>query len=186
MALSAVSVVSIATIKFGKELINGMRSFAIWDVVAVSNFRARATQADTIDEAAAATAAIAAASVSPHGHHTIPVYLCGSMNQETSVISRPEHSAIHLQIAAIKVALDGAEEFATRTVGRHRTAEVLKIAQTQAGRVSITNALDEVYFWGGWWPRGVRPIKDVLESERRSFESGANTSLPWCSRSGAP
>ncbi len=120
------------------------------------------------------------------GHHTIPVYMCGSMGQEVSQITFADHVAIHAEIAMIRFALDGAEEYATRTIGRNRSATLSRVAQTEPGRASIVNSLQMVYDLGGWSGRGVRPIGTVLASERYAFVSGAKTSLPWCSRNGSP
>lgn len=108
------------------------------------------------------------------------------MNQETSQITLTEHAAIHAEIAAILIALEGAEACASNVVRRHRTPDILRIAQTEAGRQSIATALDEVYHWGGWSGRGRRPIEQVFESERGPFVLGQKTSLPWCTRDGAP
>jgi hypothetical protein len=108
------------------------------------------------------------------------------MNQEVSVVTHAQHTLIHAEIAAIGIALAGAEQYANRTVGGKRSGAVLRIAQTEAGRASIANALDLAYFYGGWWNKGSRSIKDVFESERGSFVAGTNTSLPWCTRTGMP
>ncbi|MBA8885800.1 RHS repeat-associated core domain-containing protein, partial [Dokdonella fugitiva] len=163
----------------------GARTFGLWDAVAVTQFRARAVSEER-DRADPLIDALVQQAVREDGHHTIPVYLCGSMDQETSRISRAQHVAIHTEIAAIALVIDGAEQYATRTLGRTRSSVVLRIAQTEAGRSSITNALQQVYDIGGWWGAGILPIGDVFTRERRYFESGAKTSLPWCSRNGMP
>jgi RHS repeat-associated protein len=183
LAATAVSLSSVVLFKYGKELADATRSFALWDVVAVSQFRARNSQQS---QAIPNVTAIAAPAPAPQGHHTIPVYLCGSMSQVTSVITQPEHVAIHAQIAMIRIALDGAEEYADRTVGKRRSEDILRIAQTEPGRASIANALDLTYYYGGWWSRGLPTIKSAFENERSDFVSGRKTSLPWCSRNGSP
>jgi uncharacterized ferritin-like protein (DUF455 family) len=155
----------------------------LWDAVAVTQFRAKAASEDRADPL---VDALVQQAVREDGHHTIPVYVCGSMDQETSRITRAQHVLIHTEIAAIAIALDGAEQYATRSLGRTRASVVLRIAQTEAGRHSITNALQQVYDIGGWWGVGTPPIGNVFMRERPYFESGAKTSLPWCSRSGAP
>ncbi len=182
-AVAAVTAISAGLI--GTKVVldsTGSRKFALWDVLAVSQFRARTVAMPTdvpLVDTAPAPPKMA-------GHHTIPVYMCGSMAQELSQITHTDHVAIHAQIAMIRFALDGAEEYATRTIGRNRSADMLRVAQTEPGRASIVNALQMVYDMGGWSGRGVRPIGTVLASERYPFVSGAKTSLPWCSRDGSP
>lgn len=109
------------------------------------------------------------------------------MNQKTANITLAQHVAIHTQIAAVRLALEGAEQYATKTIGKHRTSDVLRIAQTRQGRHAITNALYQVYEWGNWLDEG-KPvtIDTVFKDERPDFESGAKTSLPWCTRRGGP
>ena len=101
-------------------------------------------------------------------------------------IKSAEHIAIHAEIAAVRLALSGAEAWASKVLGRHRMVDVLKIAQTDEGRAAIASALDQVYFFGGWDAVGQRPIRQVFNRERRAYESGAKTSLPWCTRDGQP
>lgn len=164
----------------------GSRRFALWDAVAVSQFRAQSTAIAVDSDAAGTRVDTVRPLPPPQRHHTIPVYLCGSMAQELSMITQPEHAAIHAQIAMIRVALDGAEEYAWRTIGRNRSETILRIAQTEPGRASIVNTLQATYDMGGWSARGVRPIGVVLASERYPYVSGLKTSLPWCSRDGMP
>ncbi len=170
-----------ATLIGTKAIVDSMgnRKWALWDVLAVSQFRAR-TVAQEQDVATTAPPP------RMEGHHTIPVYMCGSMAQELSVIPHEYHVAIHGQIAGLRLALDGAEEYATRTIGRNRSMDLLRVAQTEPGRSSIVNALNWVYTAGGWSGVGVRPIGVVLASESPAYISGVKTSLPWCSRDGSP
>jgi RHS repeat-associated protein len=184
LAVSALAYIG-AKLFIGAVLDNstGTRTFGLWDAVAVTQFRAKAASEDRADPL---VDALVQQAVREDGHHTIPVYVCGSMDQETSRITRAQHVLIHTEIAAIAIALDGAEQYATRSLGRTRASVVLRIAQTEAGRHSITNALQQVYDIGGWWGVGTPPIGNVFMRERPYFESGAKTSLPWCSRSGAP
>lgn len=156
--------------------------FGVWDAVATTQLRG------AVSSQAATQTGVAAAAASPRAHHTIPVYLCGDEpNQEKSVITHAEHVAIHAQLAAIAFVIQGAEAYATDVVGRHRSENiVLRIARTEEGRGAIANAIDQTYYWGGWWSRGLPPIKDVFERERGPFVRGEKTSLPWCSRDGMP
>lgn len=161
------------------------RRFGVWDAVAVTQFRAssendRDARTDPVSDVLGGAASREA------GHHTIPTYLCGDVDQEVSSIRLADHAAIHAQVAAIRIALAGAEEYASKVVGYHRSQDILSIAQTYEGRVSIAEALSKVYYYGGWDSKGRRPIRDVFNSERPAFESGRKTSLPWCGRTGKP
>ncbi len=120
----------------------------------------------------------------PQGHHTIPVYLCGGMNQVKSKIPASSHAIIHGEIAGIKLSLDTAEDYANKALGRYRSEQILKIAQTKTGRENVANALRMVY--DPWWLQGTPPIGSTFMGERGAYVSGANTSLPWCSRDGRP
>jgi len=163
---------------------NNQRQFGVWDAMAVTQFRAKAQAQDDTDLLVGALAMTAS---KDQGHHTIPVYLCGSMAQDKANITLAQHVAIHAEIAAVRLALEGAEQYATRTIGRHRTSDILRIAQTRPGRQAIASALYQVYYLGGWLGQG-NPITigAIFAKERPQYESGAETSLPWCTRSGGP
>ncbi|XAK00195.1 RHS repeat-associated core domain-containing protein [Vandammella animalimorsus] len=163
----------------------GNRRFGVWDAVALSAFRSSSeinvesrTIADEIREEERRR---------NHGHHTIPVYLCGSMNQRPLAnISPSQHGLIHAEIAAIYLALGEAEKYAYRALGRHRSSEVLRIAQTESGRTAIVNALQMLYM-GGWWDVGSPvSIGSAFSAVKGAYVSGAETSLPWCTRNGGP
>jgi|GEM_PF-1022227 len=161
----------------------GIRKWSVWDSIAVPMFRAAvltSSIAQPIDDAGSRPER------PPQGHHTIPVYLCGAMNQQLSYFAPEKHSAIHAQIAQIGIVLEGVEEYASRSIGRHRSEDVLRIAGTETGRRAITNALDLVYQQGGWWMQGQPTVGAVFSSERGMYESGMKTSLPWCTRTGSP
>lgn len=163
---------------------NNQRQFGVWDALAVPQFRAKAQEQEDTD---LLIGALATAASKEEGHHTIPVYLCGSMNQRTAGIKLHEHVAIHAQIAAIRLALEGAEQYASKAIGKYRTSDVLRIAQTRPGREAITGALYKVYEWGNWLDKGSpMSIETAFDLERPDFESGAKTSLPWCTRRGGP
>lgn len=189
MAAVGIAAVLAVSAKIGLDYItrpaaNNRRQFGVWDAVAVTQFRAKANADDDTD---ALIGALAATASRNEGHHTIPVYLCGSMGQKTAKITLAQHVAIHSQIAAVRLALEGAEQYATKTIGKHRTSDILRIAQTRPGREAIAGALYKVYEWGGWLGEGrPRTIGTVFGEERPKFESGAETSLPWCTRRGGP
>jgi hypothetical protein len=164
---------------------NNHRQFAVWDAVAVTQFRSKAQANEDTDML---IGALATAASKEEGHHTIPVYLCGGMGQDTVKLKLADHLAIHAQIAAVRVALEGAEQYASKTIGRHRTSDILRIAHTDLGRKTITNALYQVYKVGGWLdkPDDSETVEVVFARERPHFESGQRTSLPWCTRNGGP
>ena len=159
----------------------GGRKFGVWDAISNMNFRsawiAHVLFISLLDSARKE-------SDPPQAHHTIPVYLCGSMDQEKSTIPRSTHNAIHAQIAGIKISLDLAEYAANESLGRNRSTQILKIAQTKVGRENIANALQMVY--DPWWSTGVAPIGVNFVKERQPYIEGIKTSLPWCSRNGNP
>lgn len=163
---------------------NNQRQFGVWDALAVPQFRAKAQEQEDTD---LLIGVLATAASKEEGHHTIPVYLCGAMEQDTAYIKLHQHVAIHTQIAAVRLALEGAEQYASKAIGKHRTSDVLRIAQTPQGRAAIANALYQVYNYGGWLGEGApETIGTVFGRERPKFESGERTSLPWCTRRGGP
>ncbi len=102
---------------------------AVWDAIAITEFAARTATLPDSGVSDHAVAAAVALSVSPRGHHTIPVYLCGDEpSQETSQIKHADHVVIHAQLAAVRVGLDGAEEIASRKLGYRRTEGTLMLA----------------------------------------------------------
>ena len=107
------------------------------------------------------------------------------MDQMKSAIRTDQHVAIHTEIAAVRLVLEGAEQYATKTIGKHRTSDVLRIAQTRPGREAIAAALYKVYDWGGWLETGSPKIGVAFGRERPLYEAG-KTSLPWCTRNGGP
>ena len=155
------------------------RKFSVWDVIAVLMFN---SVVDSISTAVPANPP----KDRYEGHHTIPVYLCGSMDQKRSGIRSDLHDLLHAELASIKLTLDIAEKHATKTVGYHRSQSILKIAQTMPGRQAIARAIYMVYASGDWLDKGNSPIGEVFEEEQPFFVSGAKTSLPWCTRNGAP
>lgn len=163
---------------------NNQRKFGMWDAIAVPHFRSKAQEQEDTDML---IGVLATAASNEEGHHTIPVYLCGAMEQDTAYIKLHQHVAIHTQIAAVRLALEGAEKYASKAIGKHRTSDVLRIAQTPQGRAAIASALYQVYNYGGWLGEGTpETIGTVFGRERPKFESGERTSLPWCTRRGGP
>ena len=180
LATAALGSAGIYTVIQTGRIINkrtGERGFGIWDAVAIPYFRVQAE-----NEAEASDAARDEINRSPERHHTIPTYLCGANSQQLSKVRHDQHVLIHTEIAGIQLALKGAEEYATRAIGRRRSPEVLRIAQTEEGRASIANALNSVYSYGGWRAIGTPSIGVAFDSERSDYVSGRKTSLPFCTR----
>ena len=112
------------------------------------------------------------------------MYLCGGANQVLSYIPFADHVAIHAQIAAIGLTIGAAQLAAYKKLGLQRKWEVLKLAQTDEGRAAIVNALNLVY--QSWWDVGTPTIGTAFSASRPGYLDGSNTSLPSCTRSGAP
>jgi hypothetical protein len=115
-------------------------------------------------------------------HHTIPVYLCGGVRQELYARTSPvDHVAIHAEIAAIKLTITAGEAYAYKVLGYQRKWEVLKLAQTEAGRSAIAGALALVYN-PAWWNTGNPTIGQAFTASVENYKNGTNTSLPSCTR----
>ena len=159
------------------------RKMGVWDSVAIQYVESSAsnTVSDEIEQERRRQP-------DTHGHHTIPVYLCGAVVQpQYADITPTQHAMIHTQIAGIALTIKAAEEYAYKTLGRIRMWEVLKIAQTDQGRGAIARALEGLY-QAGWWTTGRAPntIGNAFTASKPGFVSGAQTSLPWCTRNRGP
>lgn len=164
------------------------RRFSAWDAVAVTQYRTAAAN-HSQSQTSVVTGAVATATINRDGHHTIPKYMCGGRVQPLADVTVPRHRMIHAGIAGIRLALAGAEDYATRTVGigRRRNGDIIRLAQTREGRQAIAQGLQEFYYYGGFWNDGqAKTIGSAFTEERPRYESGANTTLPWCSESGEP
>ncbi|MBQ0775896.1 MAG: RHS repeat-associated core domain-containing protein, partial [Gammaproteobacteria bacterium] len=159
------------------EFQHGAGQSALWNVLALVQFNAKIHSS-----ANAEAATVSETDVKEHGHHTIPVYLCGGVKQETSRVMQKDHVLIHSEMATIRLAIKSAHEYAYRTIGRKRSSDVLHLARSEMGREAISAALENFYKSFSWWRVGVAPIGDVFTRERLGFVSGRNTSLPWCTR----
>ncbi len=171
--------------------VNGgaQRRFQLWDALALSYFgvgQAQVSARDRDKEKEHAAEIATTVATAKFGHHTIPVYLCGGMAQRTSRLALHEHLSIHLEIAQIRLALEGAESYANKAIGWKRSQALLRVAETAEGRLSIVRALRTVYESGEWIGKGEPQLLSVFESESPPFLNGTNTSLPWCSRNGKP
>ena len=179
--LTSFAVVSYEHIFTGRRANSQFRDFAAWDAVAVQAFKAKAHERDT-DQDIENVAAIELAQ-SPRRHHTIPVYMCGAIKQELAVIEHAKHVVIHAEIAALEIALNFAEDYATTVIGRRRNDNVLRMAETREGRIVVSNGLKTVYEIGRWWNQSISPnptIGTVFTREQPKYING-NTSLPLCS-----
>lgn len=165
---------------------NTDRQWGLWDVLATNYYRANETKAIRQDNAQAKATAIAISSAgeTPHGHHTVPVMLCGRLLQRFAYLEAADHRALHTQLAPMVIAKTAAESRANKllpTVGRHRNSNVLDMADTKAGRTAIGNTLDRFYKRSGWWNKGAPTIGTVFPSEKKLYIAKKNnTSLPNC------
>lgn len=157
------------------SLADRSRRWGMWDVVAMSRFNANVS--------AQSIAAATTRTRSPDGHHTIPIYLCGSQIQQLSYIDRSRHAALHTGLAAVQVALHSAEKAADQLMPltRRRSGHVMSLAETEQGRGVIASAIQGYYTSAGWWGQGSPTIATVFPQERQAFVGG-KTSLPECKR----
>jgi RHS repeat-associated protein len=159
----------------------GNRRFGVWDAIVISMWRGFSLLSQTVTQTLTQTMN----KESKEKHHTIPVYLCGSMDQEKSEIDHSVHAQIHTDIAGFALALENAEGYATRVLGRNRSEVVLRTAQTFQGRAAIASGL-QYYYESNWIGVGAPPIVSVFHGEKHLYISGERTSLPWCARTGVP
>lgn len=156
---------------------NTGRKWSIWDIIAANHLAA------SVALATAVTATSTRQRSPNDGHHTIPIYLCGSKSQKLSSINRAQHRALHTGLAAVQVALTTAEKSADRLIPltRRRSGPIMSLAETPQGRGVISNAIQGFYQTAGFWGQGTPQIGHVFPQERREFIDG-KTSLPGCKR----
>ncbi len=119
-------------------------------------------------------------------HHTIPIYLCGSLAQTPCSVTVAEHTRLHAELAGWAIALQTAEEYADRIfLGRRRSGRVLRLADTRIGRSLIAGALRQFYSFG-WVGVGIPTIGSVFPIEAEEFVNGKTSLSRNCSRTGAP
>ena len=116
-------------------------------------------------------------------HHTIPIYLCGNVDQELSTIDWRSHKLIHWGLGAIWVKIAIAEEAADQVIplGRRRKDEVMRFAETETGRTVIANLIGQFYQFSGYGMKGTPPIREIFDMEKMPYIKG-KTSLPGCKR----
>jgi RHS repeat-associated protein len=114
----------------------GDRQPGVWEGVAIPQFRAKA-QSETEVVPVVRTRV---KRKDTEGHHTVPVYLCGAVEQETVEISESDHDRIHLGLAGVYVAKVSAENYADKVVfgGRRTPGIVSDLALTGPGRRLIS------------------------------------------------
>jgi len=167
---------------------NSIHLPTLWDILAVLYFQPLARSKVEEKEEAPAYVEEDEADDDVHGHHTIPIYLCGALGQELSFIGTAEHYQIHRDIAALTLAAEVSAQYADRVLNlqRRRTPAVMALAQTEAGRASIAGVLEE-YYRATWWGTGTPTIGDVFTREKMPYITGAKTSVAgYCSRTGSP
>ncbi len=151
-----------------------------WQIIATTHFMSKLSES-------ASNASIADArqrTRSPDDvHHTIPIYLCGSLDQNLSLINRSQHAMLHSGLALIEVAKHSAEAAADRLTpfSRRRSDFVMDLAQSPAGRKAIAGSIQSYYQGANWWDLGTPTIGTIFPQEKSRFIAG-HTSLPECSR----
>ena len=195
MLLTLGATVSVGSIIYGTSRSKTMgnistgsdRGWGVWDVIAGTKYRAGMASMSLNqlnDRARAEAKANVAAGTAIHGHHTIPVYLCGRPIQRISFIDSASHVALHTGLGRAKIAKSAAEEKANKmlpSLTRHQTDYTLNLADTKTGRTLIAGSIDRFYNRGGWKSRGHPTIGTVFPEEKRLFISGV-TSRPLCVR----
>lgn len=171
---------------------NQERGWGLWDVIASAEFEAKALQSNAeIRQANSQARGIAVAANTqgepPHGHHTVPIFLCGRLTQNLAYLEAPRHRVLHSQLAVVSIARTAAEAKANQTlpsIGRNRNSSVLRMADTKAGRTKIANTLERFYRGKNWWSQGYPTIGTVFPNEKRLYiTSRKNTSIDQgCSR----
>jgi hypothetical protein len=122
-----------------------------------------------------------------HGHHTIPIALCGAQEQTPSVLDARDHFAFHSAQADFVFAVAVTEERAEAAVlGRHRQEDVVRLANSRVGRQIIADALEVLYRDGGWWHKGEPYIGAVFSRESVRYVDGHTSKSKFCSREGKP
>ena len=170
---------------------NQERRWGLWDVIASAEIEAKALQSNAeISQANSQARGIAVAANTqdepPHGHHTIPIFLCGRLVQNLAYLEAPEHRILHSQLAAMRIAKTAAEAKANKilpSIGNRRNDAVIRMADTKAGRIKISNTLERFYRGYSWWSEGTPTIGTVFPNEKRLYVAHKkNTSLSECSR----
>lgn len=160
----------------------------LWDLIAATQFAPLARARVDEDQAVEPAAVEADEEDDIDQHHTIPIYLCGSVQQVTAGIPEKAHYQIHRDLAALTVVAEASALYADKVLQlkRRRTKGVLALAQTQEGRVVIAGVL-ESYYRRLWWELGMPTIGDAFTIEKFPYISGVKTSVPrYCSRANKP
>ncbi|QTD45271.1 putative Ig domain-containing protein [Ottowia testudinis] len=146
------------------------RKFSIWDAVVAMQVRALGDYYKK--------------KMPDEEHHTIPIYLCGGVNQKLSTIDWRSHKLLHWGLGGIWLKITIAEEMADKILplGRRRKDEVMRFADTVPGRTIIANSIEEFYRLSEYWDKGQPTIGEVFPDEKITYMNGTNTSLPVCKR----
>ena len=163
-------------------------ALAATSILVLDNTIAHSQNRSSVWDAVVATLARATTDVynktlPPEDHHTIPIYLCGSVDQLTSQISWREHKLIHWGLGLIWVSVTVAEEMADRMIpfGRRTSKEIMSFADTPYGRGVIASLIGAFYQEGGFMERGIPTIETAFNASRDLYIAG-KTSLPACKR----
>jgi hypothetical protein len=123
-----------------------------------------------------------------HRHHTIPVYLCGGIDQRPNMplLEAPLHSQLHSELVGFSIALEEAAQeglaqlppAVKATWSKNDRPVIFQVAAYNEGRRVIAAALADFYNAGQWMKKGRDPTIEVgLDRETPRYVDGENTSL---------
>lgn len=125
-----------------------------------------------------------------HGHHTIPVYLCGADSEQrrradlAPDIHYELHGKLYRASASINIAGRIWELTFRKRKNKHQLNFTQKVARYRIGRAAILAGLEEFYRDNDYFPKG-QPVsvRAAFMEESPFYLSGARTSLSNnCSR----
>ena len=155
----------------------------------------RNAQSGTVAKAKTKSRDIAKAE-SPQLHHTIPIFLCGGLDQSPNepLLDAPTHRQLHKDMAIYVLALEAAAQVGLANLPpsirlqwtKDNIPVILQLAAYNDGRAVIAAGLEDFYTVNQYMQRGINPTIEVgLDRETPRYVSGANTSLRLgCSRPG--
>lgn len=119
------------------------------------------------------------------GHHTIPIYMCGSVSgQQLAPLNTEVHWALHSALVSYSTFINKVYRgnFAGNTrIFSYSSKEPLQLlAQSPQGRAAVSKHL-RLFYNLGWFELGEPYFEPIFESESIKY-IGGNTSLPICVR----
>lgn len=168
---------------------------SLFEMLVATTIKAAAAAGSADPATLGLAAAGAALTAGTHGHHTIPVYMCGGRSQEVVDIGVLEHAVLHSQLRLFAGAINVAG-MTYQVLGRHRARgapqpPLFQVARTPYGRQAIASGLSAFYQLGGmggrsWASMGRgrtsgHKLVFVLMKEAMKFAT-YNHTWPRCSR----